>query len=456
MKLLHGLEERIPSGTAAIYGLQHVLAMFVGIVTPPLLVGQALGLDVPSVAFLVSMSLFTSGITTCVQVHRFGPVGSGLLSVQGTSFVFVGLAIDTGKAGGLPLIFGLAMAGALVPILISRCIGFARRIFPPIVTGSVVLLIGVSLIQVGFAEMAGGFGSPSFGSPANLALGLFVMAAIVLLHRFGGPFVSSVAIAVGMAAGYLLAFLLGRVDFAEVGRAGWATVPTPLRFGLAFDPLWLLPWMLAYMTVAIECIGDLTATSAVSGEPVFGPVFVERLKGGVLSDGLGCLLTSFFNALPKTTFAQNNGVIAMTGVALRRVGVAVAGMLAVLGILPRFAAVISVMPKPVLGGATVIMFAMVAVAGLHIIVADGFAPRDQFILAITLALGLGVAMVPNAVAGIGKIAVTSEGARMAVRALGILVANPLAIGAVTAIGLNLMMPRDEARPALEGLREAAG
>lgn len=440
MKPIYGLEHRLSPGTAFLLGLQHVLAMFIGIVTPPLLVGSALRLPVGELAFLVSMSLFTSGFNTFIQVHRFGPFGSGLLSVQGTSFVFVALAIETGKFGGLPLIFGLAMAGAVVPMLVSRFIGIARRIFPPVVTGSVVMLIGVSLIKVGFGELAGGFGTPDFGSISNLLLGLFVMVTIVMLHAYGRGFVATVSIALGLCAGYALAALLGRVDVAEVGRAAWFTLPQPFRYPLRFDALWYIPWIVAYVITSIECIGDLTATSAVSGEPVSGPLFIERIKGGVLADGLGCAITSVFGALPKTTFAQNNGVIAMTGVASRGVGVAVAVMLLLLGMFPKLAAVVSIMPSPVLGGATVIMFAMVAVAGLDIIQSDGFTPRKHFILAITLALGLGITMVPDAVSRVHAIDMANRVGRILVQALGILLESGLAVGTLTAVVLNLILP----------------
>lgn len=430
----YGLDARLPPLATLLLGLQHVLAMFVGIITPPLLVGTALALPVAETAFLVSMSLFTSGLNTLMQVSRVGPIGSGLLSVQGTSFVFVGLAIQTGQAGGLPLVFGMSLALSIVPMLVSRFIGPARRLFPPVVTGSVVMLIGVSLIQVGFTEFAGGFGAKDFGSAANLGLGAFVMVAIIAVHAFAPPALSSLSIAIGLVAGYALAALMGRIDFAPVTAAPWLTVPRPLHFGMSFDAHFVIPWSIAYLITAIECIGDLSATSAVSREPVQGDVFIGRLQGGVLADGIGCTITSFFNAMPKTTFAQNNGVIAMTGVAARTVGVAAALLLIALGLFPKLAAIVSVMPRPVLGGATVIMFSMVAVAGLHLVVSGGFGPREQFILAITMGLGLGVTMVPKAVAGVA-----------AYESLRIVLESGLAVGGLTATLLNLFL-RPEASP----------
>ncbi|MBI3926951.1 MAG: purine permease [Armatimonadetes bacterium] len=445
-KRFYGLEEPIPVSTAMMLGLQHVLAMFVGIVTPPLLVSSALELSLEDTAYLVSMSLFTSGITTYVQVHRFGPVGSGMLTVTGPSFVFVPLAIQTGAAGGLPLIFGSSLLGSVIPILVSRWLTLARRLFPPLVTGTVVMLIGFSLVQVGFAEMAGGFGAPDFGSAANLSLGLLVALTIVILQRVAGGYVRTISIAVGLAVGYFAALAAGLVDLGPVGEAGWFHAPRPLHYGMTFNALYLVPWLVGYMAVALECIGDLTATSQVSREPVEGPIFLARLKGGLLSDGLGCAFTSLFNAMPKTTFAQNNGIIALTGVASRRAGVAAAALLVLLGLFPKLSALVSVVPRPVIGGATVLMFAMVAVAGLNIVISDGFTARNQFILAVALAFGMGVEMVPQAVAHL----VPESADGWLPVSLRILLESGLAIGALTAMVLNLVLDEEPQQPTVPG------
>jgi xanthine permease XanP len=434
------LDEKIPPLTAALCGAQHVLAMFVGIITPPLIIAGALGLQPVPTGFLVSMALFTSGLTTFIQVRRIGPFGSGMLSVQGTSFTFVPLAIQAGQAGGLPLIFGLTLAAAPVEIVLSRFIGLARRLFPPVVTGSVVMLIGVSLIKVGMTDLAGGYGSSDFGHLSNFGLGGFVMLVIILLNRFGKGLMWTISIAMGLVAGYLLAALLGRVHFGPLGDAAWVTFPTPLAYGLTVRVDYLIPWMIAYVVSMIETMGDLSATSMVSREPVSGPVFVRRLQGGVLADGAGSMLAALFNATPNTTFSQNNGVIALTGVAARRAGLAVAFLLVALGLFPKFGALISVMPKPVLGGATIIMFAMVAVAGLGIVERDGLTPRNQFILALSLALGLGVTLVPEALEPLGRLSSGHPVGGMLLTSLQIILSSGLAVTAITATALNLLFP----------------
>jgi len=435
-----GVEAKVGIVTVLLGGIQHVLAMFVGIVTPPLLIARALGVDPATEGFLVSMALFTSGVTTFIQVRRWGPLGSGLLSVQGTSFTFVSLAIQAGRAGGLPLIFGMTVAGAPVEMILSRFIHFARRLFPPVVTGSVVMLIGTGLIRVGVLNLAGGAGEPDFGSPANLGLGLFVMAVIIVLNRFGKGLLATVSIALGIAAGYLLAAVLGRVDFAPVAAAGAFCLPRPCRLGIDFDFRYFLPWMIGYLITTIESIGDLTASSGVSREPVEGPVFIRRLEGGILADGVGSLLAGLLNAMPNTTFSQNNGVIGLTGVASRRIGYGVAGILVLLGFFPRVSALISVMPKPVLGGATTIMFAMVAVAGLKIIASDGLSVRNQFVLAVTLAAGLGIDIAPEA---FSRVIERAEAGGIILGSVSAVLRSGLAVGAITATVLNLLLPRGE-------------
>jgi NCS2 family nucleobase:cation symporter-2/xanthine permease XanP len=445
----YGLEEPLPLHLSFLLGLQHVLAMFVGIVTPPLIIAGALKLPTEEAAFLISMSLLMSGVTTFLQVRRLGPLGSGLLSVQGTSFVFVPLAIQAGTAGGLALVFGMAVACAPWEMLISRSISLAQRLFPPVVTGAVVMLIGVGLIGVGMNDLAGGFGAPDFGAPRNLGLGLFVMVVIVMLNRFSSGFLRTVSIAVGLVAGYAVAAAAGLVDLSVVERARWFTAPQPLRYGLHFEAAYLLPWLLGYTVTSIECIGDLTASSVASREPVVGPVFFRRLQGGVLADGVGCFLAGLLNCLPTTTFAQNNGVIAMTGVASRRVGLAVAALLAGLGLFPKMAALISVMPHAVLGGATVIMFAMVAVAGLNIVVSERFGPREQFILSITLGLGIGVDMVPGVGTAAAAALANMPGSKALGEALQVVLHSGLALGAVVAILLNLLLPAEPTEPATD-------
>ncbi|MDD5556786.1 MAG: nucleobase:cation symporter-2 family protein [bacterium] len=423
------IDFRPPFRRGILVAFQHMLAMFVGIITPPLIIARALGLGVAETGFFVSMALFASGATTYIQARRFGPLGSGLLCVMGTSFAFVPVCLQAGAMGGLPLILGMGIAVAPVEAALSRVLRRARRVFPPIVTGTVVTLIGLSLIRVGMTDLAGGFGSPDFGSPRNLAIGFSVMLAIIMLSRFGRGLVQVGAILLGLAAGYAFCALLGMVDFSHVAEAGWISVPVPLRYGLRLDARLLIPFAIAYVVTTVESIGDITAVCAVSRLPVTGDSYWSRLRGGILSDGIGSALAGLFNSLPNTTFSQNIGVIQLTGVACRSVGLMVAAILALLGVLPKLAAIVSVMPAPVLGGATITMFGLVAAAGIRIAVGAGLAGRNLIIFASSTAVGLGVEFVPEALGGLPELARTALG-------------SGLNMGAVFALALNLILPED--------------
>ncbi len=428
--IIYRLEDKPPLGETILLGVQHMLAMFVGIITPPLIIAGVAGLNATETGFFVSMALIVSGVTTYIQCRRFGPVGSGLLGVQGTSFTFVPMAIASAEAGGLPLVLGMALVASPVEMILSRFLKKAQKLLPPIVSGTVVMLIGLGLIEVGLTDFAGGEGAADFGSPRNLLLGTFVLIIIIISNQFGKGLIKTGAIVIGMIAGYIVAIFLGMVDFTEVANAGWFTVPVPFKYGMSFSWSHLLPWVLAYLITAVETAGDLTAIAGTSGEPVSGKKHTDRLSRGMLADGIGSALAAVFNTMPNTTFSQNTGVIQMTKVGSRIVGYAVAIILIILGILPKIGALVSVMPAPVLGGATLALFGMVATAGIKIAVKDGLDDRKVFILSISIALGLGVTMVPEAVAELPDW-------------LNTLLSSGVLVGAVTAFVLNLVLPERE-------------
>ena len=429
-KSYYGLEDRPPAGERFILGLQHMLAMFVGVITPPMLIANAAGLGPENTGFMVSMALIMSGIVTFVQCRRFGPLGAGLLGVTGTSFTFVPMAMAAASAGGIPLVLGMALITSPVEMIISRFIKQAKILFPPLVTGTVVTLIGLTLIEAGMQDFAGGAGAADFGSPRNLLLGLFVLTVIIICSRFGSGLIKIGAIAIGLISGYIVAIPLGMVDFAPILDAGWFTVPRPLHFGLDFDLAHLLPWMIAFVVTSIESIGDLTAIAETSGEPVRGELHQERLSRGLLAEAIGSAVSAIFGVMPNTTFSQNIGVIQITKVGSRAVGYVVALLLLVLGFFPRFGALISVMPAPVLGGATLALFGMIASAGINIVTRDGFSDRKAFIFSISLSVGLGVTYFPE----IGE---------QLPEFLEVLFTSGVAAGALFAIVLNLVVPENE-------------
>lgn len=425
----YALEDRPPYGKRFLLALQHMLAMFVGVITPPILIASAAGVSAADTSFMVSMTLIMSGIVTFVQCRRVGPLGAGLLGVTGTSFTFVPMAMAAANAGGVPLVLGMAMATAPVEIILSRFLRQLRNLFPPLVTGTVVTLIGSTLIQVGMRDFAGGAGAENFGSLTNLLLGTFVLTIIIIASRFGKGIIKLGAIAIGLMAGYLVSIPLGLIDFAPVFSEGWITVPKPLHFGLDFDLAHLLPWMIAFVVTSIESIGDLTAIAETSGEPINGELHQERLSRGLLTEAIGSMVSALFNVMPNTTFSQNIGVIQITKVGSRAVGYLVAGLLIFLGLFPKIGALISVMPSPVLGGATLALFGMIASAGINIVTRDGFSDRTAFIFAISLSIGLGVTFHPDI-------------SNQLPSAIQVLFSSGVAVGAIIAVFLNVVIPQD--------------
>ena len=406
-ELILGLDDRPPPLLGMLAALQHLLAIIVPIVTPGLLICQALGVSSRDTNLIVSMSLVVSGIATFVQCRRFGPFGAGLLIVQGSSFNFVGPLIAGGALmvkQGTPVeavmaaIFGVVVAGSFIEMGVSRVLPFVKRLITPLVTGIVVLMIGLTLIKVGLISMGGGYAAMAGGSFANgenLLLSGVVLAIIVILNRVQVVWMRSAAIVIALGVGYALAGWMGRLDFSGMHEAPLFQVPTPLHFGLGFSWSLFIPMIVIYLVTSLEAIGDVTATSKVSRQPVEGPLWMARIKGGVLVNGANSLLAGMFNTFPSSIFAQNNGVIQLTGIASRHVGMWIALFLVILGLFPAVAGVIQAVPEPVLGGAAMVMFGAVAAAGINILASVTLDRRALLVIAVSLALGLGVSQVPE-------------------------------------------------------------
>lgn len=395
--LIYGLNDRPPLRETIFAAAQHLLAIFVAIVTPPLIIAGALGLDTETASFLVSMSLMVSGVATFVQCRRIGGIGCGLLCIQGTSYSFIGPIIAAGMVGGLPAVFGATVAGSFVEMIMSRIIKYARRVITPLVSGVVVTLIGMSLIKVGIVACGGGdVKSASFGSFTNVGIAALVLVLIVLFNRSSNRYLRMGSIVIGLAVGYLLSWWLGLVNFNAVQSYGGINYPNPFKYGLRFDLSSIIGIGLVYLITSIEAFGDITANSLISGEPVEGNAFMRRAQGGILADGFNSMLAGLvFSSFPNSIFAQNNGMIQLTGVASRYVGYFIAAMLVLLGVFPAVGIVFSLMPQPVLGGATLLMFGTVAAAGIRIIASQVINRKATLVMAISFSLGLSVEMVPE-------------------------------------------------------------
>lgn len=397
--LIYGLDDRPPLRETLFAAAQHLLAIFVAIVTPPLIIASALKLDTDTTSFLVSMSLMVSGVATFIQCRRIGPVGCGLLCIQGTSFSFIGPIIAAGLAGGLPAVFGATVAGSVVEMFVSRILKYARRVVTPLVSGIVVTLIGMSLIKVGISACGGGEAAKAagtFGSIENVGIAALVLVLIVFFNRSSNRYLRMGSIVIGLVVGYAVSWSLGMVDFGSVQSYGGFNYPNPFKYGLRFDISSIIGLGLVYLITSIEAYGDITANSLISGEPVEGETFMRRAQGGILADGFNSMLAGLaFCSFPNSIFAQNNGMIQLTGVASRYVGYFIAGMLVLLGVFPAVGIVFSLMPSPVLGGATLLMFGTVAAAGIRIIASQTINRKATLVMAISFSLGLSVELVPE-------------------------------------------------------------
>lgn len=302
--------------------------------------------------------------------------------------------------GGLPLIFGVCMAAAPVEMVISRTFRYMRNIITPLVSGIVVLLIGLSLIKVGVVSCGGGYGAMdngTFGSWENLSIAGLVLLSVLFFNRSKNKYLRMSSIVLGICLGYGLAFALGKVDMSslDLNLLTSFNIPMPFKYGLDFNISSFIAIGLVYLITAIEATGDVTANSMISGLDIEGEGYVKRVSGGVLADGFNSFLAGVFNSFPNSIFAQNNGIIQLTGVASRFVGYYIAAMLVLLGLFPIVGAVFSLMPDPVLGGATLLMFGTVAAAGVRIVSSQQIGRKETLVLAVSLSLGLGVELIPD-------------------------------------------------------------
>ncbi len=406
--LIYGLNDRPPLRETLFAALQHLLAIFVAIITPPLIIASALRLDIQTTGFLVSMSLFVSGIATFIQSRRVGPIGTGLLCVQGTSFSFISPIISAGMLGmvdgkmdvalGLSYVFGGCLVASTVEMVVSRVLPYTRKVITPLVAGIVVTLIGLCLIKAGITSCGGGqaaMDNGTFGSARNLGLAVLVLVTIIFFNRSSNRFLRMGSIVLGLLIGCVTAYCLDMIHFSDIRVTNALNIPVPFKYGLRFDVGTIVGLGLIYLVTAVEAFGDITANSLISGEPVEGPVFMKRAQGGILADGFNSMLAAVFNSFPNSIFAQNNGMIQLTGVASRYVGYFIAGALFLLGLFPVVGEFFSLIPDCVLGGATLLMFGTVAAAGVRIIASTKIDRKAVLVLAISFSMGMSVELVPD-------------------------------------------------------------
>ena len=423
-----------PMGQAVPLGLQHVLAMFASNVTPSIIVAGAAGLAFGSAEqiYLIQMAMLFAGVTTIFQTVGFGPVGARMPIMQGTSFAFVGVLAGISATQGLGVALTACIIGGLIHFALGSVIGRIRFLFPPLVTGLVILAIGLYLIPVGIKYAAGGaadfqMAAESFGSLKHWTVALTVVIVALLFKFKTSGALSNAAILIGLLAGYAAAAMLGMVSMAGFQKASWVTSIQVLPYGFEFSLGAVIAVTLVSIVSAVETVGDASATAkAGAGRDATD----AEIAGATYADGLGTAVAGVFGGLPNTSFSQNVGIVGMTGVMSRHV-VTIAGIILILaGLLPKIGAIIASMPMPVLGGGVIVMFGMVAAAGMNVLSEVKMTRRNMIIIAISLTAGLGLNLVPSAVQylpGVWKTLATSA----------------VAPTAFLAIVLNLLIPEED-------------
>ena len=403
-----------PMGQAAPLGLQHVLAMFASNVTPSIIVAGAAGLQFGGAeqVYLIQMAMLFAGIATLFQTIGFGPVGARLPIMQGTSFAFVGVLAGIAATQGLGVALTSCIIGGLIHFALGSVITNIRYLFPPLVTGLVILAIGLYLVPVGIKYAAGGaadfqMAAESFGSLMHWTVALTVIVVALGFKFMTKGILSNAAILLGLIAGYLVAFMFGMVNFAAVGKASWVTGLQTLPYGFEFNLGAVIGVTIVSIVSAVETIGDTSATAkAGAGREATD----EEISGATYADGLGTAVAGVFGGLPNTSFSQNVGIVGMTGIMSRHVVTIAGAIMVICGLIPKIGAIIASMPLPVLGGGVIVMFGMVAAAGLNVLSEIKMSRRNMIIIALSLSIGLGFNLVPSAVQylpGIWKTLATS-------------------------------------------------
>ena len=379
-----------PMGQAAPLGLQHVLAMFASNVTPSIIVAGAAGLQFGGTekVYLIQMAMLFAGIATLFQTVGFGPVGARLPIMQGTSFAFVGVLAGIAATQGLGVALTSCIIGGLIHFALGSVIANIRYLFPPLVTGLVILAIGLYLVPVGIKYAAGGaadfqMAAESFGSLMHWTVALTVIVVALGFKFMTKGILSNAAILLGLIAGYLVAFMFGMVNFAAVGKASWVTGLQTLPYGFEFNLGAVIGVTIVSIVSAVETIGDTSATAkAGAGREATD----EEISGATYADGLGTAVAGVFGGLPNTSFSQNVGIVGMTGIMSRHVVTIAGAIMVICGLIPKIGAIIASMPLPVLGGGVIVMFGMVAAAGLNVLSEIKMSRRNMIIIALSLSI----------------------------------------------------------------------
>ncbi|REH97107.1 purine permease [Staphylococcus felis] len=400
--------------------LQHLLAMYAGAILVPIIVGTSLGFSSSQIAYLVTADIFMCGVATFLQVYR--GIGIGLPVVLGCTFTAVAPMILIGQTKGIDILYGSLFASGILVVVIAPFFALLVRLFPPVVTGSVVTIIGITLMPVAMNYIAGGQETKDYGDPKYILLGFSTLIIILLLQRFTTGFIKSIAILIGLVAGTIIASVFGLVNLSEVQSAHWFELPQPFRFtGFAFDIGAILVFFIVVLISLIESTGVYQALSEITGRQLIRKDF----RKGYMAEGIAIMLGSIFNAFPYTAYSQNVGLVSLSGVKKNNVIYGMVLLLVICGCIPKLGALANVIPLPVLGGAMLAMFGMVMAYGMRILNDINFKNQNNLlIIAISVGLGAGVTAVPEAFKALGD-------------QFAWFTQNGIVLGTISAIVLNL-------------------
>lgn len=430
MELLYGVEDSPSFFISSILGFQNVITAFGGIVAVPLIIAGMAGFGVIDTAYLVSAALLVSGIVSIIQSKGVGPkafrVGVGLPTIMGTDFAFIGPAAAVISTGGIAAYFGGTMLASLLEFGMSYFIKPLMKFFPPVVTGSVITLMGMTLMSVAMEWAAGGVGSATYGAPINLGITAFVFLIIAMVNHYAGKKFAPLSVLIGAIIGYIVCIPLGMVDFQQVSNASWFALPQFFKYGISFKWEYALPFLTGYLVTIIESVGVIQTLGQVTKTEVKN----EDIAAGVRADAVGSWIGPVLGSGPAATFSQNAGLIPMTRNASRKVAIAAGYIMILMSLFPKFATFVSIMPMPVLGGAGLLMFGNVAAAGIQSLSRVKFTNRNMIIVAGSLAVGLGVSFRPEVTASLPGI-------------LGGLFSSGISAGTIVALVLNIALKEKE-------------
>ena len=394
-------DKKLPLNKSIPLGIQHVLAMFAGNITVPIILAGVFGQTPEQKIFLIQMALFVAGVATIIQTVGYKEIGARLPIVQGTSFAFIPIMLPF-KAAGLGAVFTAAFIGGIFQIFIGKVLKPIRHLFPPLVTGIVVLMIGFSLLKVGFMYAGGGGwlmnNKPEIFANANhltVAASVFIVA--IFFNLRGKGMASAASILIGIVAGFIVAAALGMVNYGKIASAAWFAFPMPLQYGIDFVPGAIILMLFMSVVTTIETIGDISATTMGGAKR---EATDKEISGGIMADGVGTAFGAIFNAMPNTSYSQNAGLVAFTGVVSRHVGTIAGIVLVLMGLFPKLGGIIAAMPESVIGGAAIIMFGMIVAAGIKLISRAEMDQRNLLILALSLSFGIGMSLLPDFVKNI--------------------------------------------------------